>query len=102
VRRRVKTQVFTQSMGLLQKAMPLAIRVLIKVASDVSAPLSAKVSAASALLKHGRDSLNTTPSMCTESTCRGYALSSSPWSPAFTLWWRVSYLLKPPTRWYRM
>ena len=55
--RKVRLLSFRQTMGLLQKAAPLAVQVLVKVASDVSAPHSSKVSAATALLKHSRDSI---------------------------------------------
>ena len=55
--RKARLLSFRQTMGLLQKAAPLAVQVLVKVASDVAAPHSSKVSAATALLKHSRESL---------------------------------------------
>lgn len=47
---------YKQALGLVHKAVPLAVATLIGVAQDKTAPHAAKVSAATALLKHSRES----------------------------------------------
>ena len=55
--RHARKQVFQQAMALTQKYVPYAVQTLAKVMSDVGAPHSAKVSAASALLKFSREAI---------------------------------------------
>lgn len=55
--RHARKQVFQQAMSLTQKYVPYAVQALAKVMSDAGAPHSAKVSAASALLKFSREAI---------------------------------------------
>src|SRR5262245_26304958 len=55
--RRARRDSFTQAIALCQRYSSLAVTTLAKVMADSSAPHHAKVSAASAMLKFGRESL---------------------------------------------
>lgn len=55
--RKARRQAFGQSIALTQRYSPMAVQVLARIANDLSAPMSARVSAAQALLRHGRDAI---------------------------------------------
>jgi hypothetical protein len=55
--RNARRQVFSQAIALSQKYTPIAVNVLAKVMTDPAANNAAKVSAASAVLKFGRESI---------------------------------------------
>ena len=55
--RRARRQAFNVAVGLTQKYSSLAIQTLAKIMTDASAPHSAKVAAATAMLKFSRDSI---------------------------------------------
>ena len=55
--RHARKQVFQHGMSLCQKYVPHAVQTLVKVMADAGASHSAKVSAATALLKFGRESI---------------------------------------------
>lgn len=55
--RKARRQAFGQSIALTQRYSPMAVQVLAKIVNDPAAPTSARVSAAQALLKHGRDAI---------------------------------------------
>ena len=55
--RRARRQAFNVAVGLTQKYSALAIQTLAKIMSDDTAPHSAKVAAASAMLKFSRESI---------------------------------------------
>ena len=55
--RKARRQAFSQSIALVQRYAPMAVQVLAKVASDPTATMSARVSAAQALLKFGREGI---------------------------------------------
>jgi hypothetical protein len=55
--RRCRRESFKQAIGLAQRYVPLAVQTLAKVMHDADAPHSAKVSAATALMKFSRESL---------------------------------------------
>lgn len=55
--RRARRQAFSVAVGLTQKYTALAVQTLAKIMTDPTAPHSAKVSAASATLKFGRESI---------------------------------------------
>jgi len=53
--RRARREAFSQAIGLTQRYAPVAVTTLVKVMTDDSAPHTAKVSAATTLLRFGRD-----------------------------------------------
>jgi hypothetical protein len=55
--RKARREAFAQAMGLVHKYAPLAVGTLATIASDKSAPHSARVSASTGLLKFSRESL---------------------------------------------
>lgn len=55
--RNARRQAFSHAVSLTQRYAPLAIQTLAKIMTDPEAPYPSRVSAASALLKIGRDSL---------------------------------------------
>lgn len=55
--RKARRQAFSQAIAMTQRYAPMAVQILAKVASDPSASMSARVSAAVALLKYGRESI---------------------------------------------
>jgi hypothetical protein len=55
--REAQREAFKHSMALTQKYMPHAVQTLVKVMADEKSPPSAKVSAAAALMKYGRESI---------------------------------------------
>jgi len=55
--RRARRLAFSQAISMTQKYAPVAVQTLIKVATDSAAPFAAKVSAATALLKFSRESI---------------------------------------------
>ena len=55
--RDAQRETFKHSIALTQKYLPHAVQTLVKVMADDHAPHSAKVSAASALMKYGRESI---------------------------------------------
>lgn len=55
--RRARRQAFSQAIAMSQKYAPLALQALAKIVHDDSRPCSARVSAASAILKFSRESL---------------------------------------------
>jgi transposase-like protein len=55
--REARRQAFKQAMGMTQRFAPLAIQTLAKVMTDEKSPASSKVSAAEAILKFSRDSI---------------------------------------------
>ena len=55
--REAQREAFKHSIALTQKYLPHAVQTLVKVMADDKAPHSAKVSAASALMKYGRESI---------------------------------------------
>jgi hypothetical protein len=55
--RKARREAFSQAMAMSQKYAPLALQALAKIVHDESKPPSARVSAASAILKFSRESL---------------------------------------------
>jgi hypothetical protein len=55
--RKARRLAFSQAISLTQKYTPLAVQTLAKVTTDTDAPHAAKVSAASALLRFSRESI---------------------------------------------
>lgn len=55
--RKARRQAFSQAIALTQRYAPMAVQVLAKVASDASATTAARVSAATAILKYGREGI---------------------------------------------
>ncbi|MCK6477372.1 MAG: transposase family protein [Phycisphaerales bacterium] len=55
--RKARRQAFNQAIAATQRYVPVAIQALTKITVDESAPHSARVSAASAILKFSRDSI---------------------------------------------
>ncbi|MCC6425977.1 MAG: hypothetical protein IT435_04070, partial [Phycisphaerales bacterium] len=55
--RKARRQAFNQAIAATQRYVPVAIQALTKITMDESAPHSARVSAASAILKFSRDSI---------------------------------------------
>lgn len=55
--RKARRQAFSQAIALTQRYAPMAVQVLAKVASDHNATTAARVSAAQAILKYGRDGI---------------------------------------------
>lgn len=55
--RNARRQVFSQAIALCQRYTPVAVQVLAKVMTDPAANNAAKVAAASAVLKFGRESI---------------------------------------------
>ncbi len=55
--RRARRQAFSQAIAMSQKYAPLALQALAKIVHDEGKPCSARVSAASAILKFSRESL---------------------------------------------
>lgn len=55
--RRARRQAFNQAIAICQRYVPLAVQSLTKIMVDESAPHSARVSAATALLKFSRESI---------------------------------------------
>lgn len=57
--RKARRESFSQAVGLLQRYLPLAAQTLAKVMADAASQPSAKVSAASAAFKIGREGIET-------------------------------------------
>jgi predicted site-specific integrase-resolvase len=57
VYRRVRRDAFKQAISQAQRYAPVALNVLVQIAADAKAPHSARVSAATGVLKFGRESL---------------------------------------------
>lgn len=55
--REARKVAFTQAIALTQRYTPLAVHTLAKVMNDSNAPYAAKVSAAAAILRFGRESI---------------------------------------------
>lgn len=55
--RKARREAFSQAIAACQKYTPLAVHALAKIVTDGSVQASARVSAASALLKFGRESI---------------------------------------------
>jgi hypothetical protein len=55
--RRARREAFGQAIALTQRYAPLAVNTLAKVMLDAAAPINAKVQAATAILKFGREGL---------------------------------------------
>ena len=55
--RKARRQAFSQAISMSQKYAPMALQALAKIVHDESKPTSARVSAASAILKFSRESL---------------------------------------------
>ncbi|MCC6428618.1 MAG: hypothetical protein IT435_17590 [Phycisphaerales bacterium] len=55
--RQARRKAFSQAISVAQKYMPIALQTLVKITADESTPHSARVSAATAILKFGRDSI---------------------------------------------
>lgn len=55
--RTAQREAFKHSIAIAQKYMPHAVQTLVKIMADDVAPHSAKVSAATALMKYGRESI---------------------------------------------
>ncbi|MBX3316464.1 MAG: hypothetical protein KF902_06315 [Phycisphaeraceae bacterium] len=55
--RKARRESFSQAMAASQKFAPVAVQVLAKIMADTSAPMSSRVSAATALLKFSRESI---------------------------------------------
>ncbi len=55
--RKARRESFSQAMAASQKFAPVAVQVLAKIMTDTSAPMSSRVSAATALLKFSRESI---------------------------------------------
>ena len=55
--RLARRQAFSQAIGLVVKYAPLAVSTLVQTMADANAPHHAKVSAATAVLKYGRDGI---------------------------------------------
>jgi hypothetical protein len=53
--RRARREAFSQAIGLTQRYAPVAVSTLVKVMTDETAPHTAKVQAATTLLRFGRD-----------------------------------------------
>ncbi len=57
--RKARRQAFGVAIGLVQKYAPVAVNCLVRVTTDANAPASAKVAAATALLRFGREGIET-------------------------------------------
>jgi hypothetical protein len=55
--RQARRRAFSQAISLCQRYVPVALQTLARITADESAPHSSRVSAASAVLKFGRDSI---------------------------------------------
>jgi hypothetical protein len=54
---RARREAFSQAIGMMQRYAPAAVNALAKVFTDSTAPHSSRVSAASAVLKYGREGI---------------------------------------------
>ncbi|MBL8964919.1 MAG: hypothetical protein KF787_00395 [Phycisphaeraceae bacterium] len=55
--RQARRRAFSQAISLCQRYVPVALQTLVKITTDETAPHSSRVSAATAVLKFGRDSI---------------------------------------------
>ncbi|MBS0195986.1 MAG: hypothetical protein JSR77_04435 [Planctomycetes bacterium] len=54
---KARRETFTQAMSMATRYAPMALQTLLKISSDPSAPHAARVSASTAVLKFGRESM---------------------------------------------